>query len=149
MWRKVAKVGAVKADRNRSRSEPKAGVSCTCGLLVARGPGRGATSRIPPRRKGVAIPHAYPAPGKSAKPERSDGDLFAPGNPVESPGEKGLRLEGANSFHAASRPRRRAFSLRRRVLGRRGSGHRAGWYIWSTDAPERRGVAGGHRGVPS
>src|SRR5208283_3268531 len=28
----------------------------------------------------------------------------------------------------------RAFSLRRRVLGRRGSGHRAGWYIWSTDA---------------
>jgi hypothetical protein len=54
----------------------------------------------------------------------SDGDLFAPGNPVESPGEIGLRLEGANSFHAASRPRRRAFSLRRRVLGRRGSGHR-------------------------
>src|SRR5262249_34082263 len=68
----------------------------------------------------------------------SDGDLFAPGNPVESPGEMGLRLEGASSFHAASRPRRRAFSLRRRVLGRRGSGHRAGWYIWSTDAPERR-----------
>jgi hypothetical protein len=32
----------------------------------------------------------------------SDGDLFAPGNPVESPGEMGLRLEGANSFHAAS-----------------------------------------------
>jgi len=64
----------------------------------------------------------------------SDGDLFAPGNPVESPGEMGPRLEGANSFHAASRPRRRAFSLRRRVLGRRGSGHRAGWYIWSTDA---------------
>ena len=64
----------------------------------------------------------------------SDGDLFAPGNPVESPGEMGLRLEGANSFHAASRPRRRAFSLRKRVLGRRGSGHGAGWYIWSTDA---------------
>src|SRR5260370_41337738 len=64
MERKVAKVGAVKTERNRSRSEPKVGVSCTCGLLVARGPGRGATSRIIPRRKEVAIPHAYPAPGK-------------------------------------------------------------------------------------
>ena len=63
-----------------------------------------------------------------------DGDLFAPGNPVESPGEMGLRLEGANRFHAASRPRRRAFSLRRRVLGRRGSGHGAGRSIRSTDA---------------
>src|SRR5262249_23041983 len=62
MWRKVAKVGAVKADRNRSRSERKAGVSCTCGLLVAWGPGRGATSRISPRREEAAIPHAYPSP---------------------------------------------------------------------------------------
>jgi hypothetical protein len=35
---------------------------------------------------------------------------------------------------ALRRSCRRAFSLRRRVLGRRGSGHRAGWYIWSTDA---------------
>jgi hypothetical protein len=58
MERKVAKVGAVKTERNRRRSEPKVGVSCTCGLLVARGPGRGATSRIIPRRKEVAIPHA-------------------------------------------------------------------------------------------
>src|SRR5512135_3262234 len=64
MWRKVAKVGAVKTERNRSRSERKVGVSCTCGLLVARGPGRGATSRIIPRRKEVAIPLAYPAPEK-------------------------------------------------------------------------------------
>ena len=63
-----------------------------------------------------------------------DGDLFARGNPVESPGEMGVRLEGASSFHAASRPRRRAFSLRRRLLGRRGSGHGAGWSIRSTDA---------------
>jgi hypothetical protein len=55
----------------------------------------------------------------------SAGDLFARGNPVESPGEIGLRLEGASSFHAATRPRRRAFSLRTRVLGRRGSGHGA------------------------
>src|SRR4051812_43138256 len=31
-----------------------------------------------------------------------DGDLFARGNPVESPGEMGVRLEGASSFHAAS-----------------------------------------------
>jgi hypothetical protein len=46
----------------------------------------------------------------------------------------GLRLEGASSFHADSRPRRRAFSLRRRVSGRRGSGHGAGWYVRSTDA---------------
>src|SRR5512135_1011987 len=64
MGRKVAKVGAVKTERNRSRSERKVGVSCTCGLLVARGPGRGATSRIIPRRKEVAIPLAYPAPEK-------------------------------------------------------------------------------------
>src|SRR5512135_3688799 len=64
MWRKVAKVGAVKTERNRSRSERTVGVSCTCGLLVARGPGRGATSRIIPRRKEVAIPLAYPAPEK-------------------------------------------------------------------------------------
>ena len=34
---------------------------------------------------------------------RNDGDLFAPGNPVESPGEIGLRLEGADGFHAAMR----------------------------------------------
>src|SRR4051794_36769663 len=79
MWRKMAKVGAVKTDRNRSRRGRKVGVSCMCGLLVARGPGRGATSRIIPRREEVAIPHAYPATGQSAKPEvrigRSLGDL--------------------------------------------------------------------------
>jgi hypothetical protein len=38
--RKVAKVGAVKTGRNRCRSEWKVEVSCMCGLLVARGPGR-------------------------------------------------------------------------------------------------------------
>src|SRR5512147_2119024 len=64
MWRKVATVGAVKTERNRSRRGRKVGVSCTDGLLVARGPGRGATSRIIPRRTEVAIPHAYPDPGK-------------------------------------------------------------------------------------
>ena len=31
--------GAVKTERNWSRSERKVGVSCMCGLLVARGPG--------------------------------------------------------------------------------------------------------------
>src|SRR4051794_32711785 len=64
MWRKVAKVGAVKTERNRSRSGRKVGVSWTCGLLVERGPGCCATLRIPPRRKEVAIPDAYPTPGK-------------------------------------------------------------------------------------
>jgi hypothetical protein len=38
------------------------------------------------------------------------------------------------SLKALRRSCRRAFSLRRRVLGHRGSGHKAGWYIWSTDA---------------
>src|SRR5687768_12848177 len=71
MRRKVAKVGAVKTDRNRSRRGWKVGVSCMCGLLVARGPGCGATSRIIPRREEVAIPHAYLAKGQSAKPELS------------------------------------------------------------------------------
>src|SRR3954469_15698526 len=64
MKRKVEKVGAVKTGRNGSRSERKLGVSCMGGLLVARVPGCPATPRIHPSRKEVAIPHAYPAPGK-------------------------------------------------------------------------------------
>src|SRR5947199_1048451 len=69
MYRKVAKLGAVKTDRNWSRSERKLAVSCMGGLLVARVPGCRATSRIHPSRREVAIPHAYDAPAKSAKPE--------------------------------------------------------------------------------
>src|SRR3954470_11685375 len=68
MERKVVKVGAVKTDRNRSRSEPKVGVSCTCGLLVAWGPGCCATLRIPSRSEEAAIPHAYPSLGKVRNP---------------------------------------------------------------------------------
>src|SRR5829696_5785707 len=69
MVRKVAKVGAVKTDRNWSRSERKLGVSCMCGLLVARDPGCCATPRIHPWPKEDAIPHAYSPLAKSAKPE--------------------------------------------------------------------------------
>src|SRR3954447_524648 len=71
MVRKVAKLGAVKTDRNWSRSERKVGVSCMCGLLVARAPGCCATSRIHPWPKEDAIPHAYSPIAKSAKPELS------------------------------------------------------------------------------
>src|SRR4051794_5385737 len=106
MWRKVAKVGAVKTDRNRSRRGRKVGVSCMCGLLVARGPGRGATSRIIPRREEVAIPHAYPATGQSAKLElrelgalpgtRAEDDpaLARPGRPAPRP-DRGSTLYGS------------------------------------------------------
>src|SRR5947199_4729916 len=69
MYRKVAKLGAVKTDRNWSRSERKLAVSCMGGLLVARVPGCQETSRIHPSRREVAIPHAYAAPAKSTKPE--------------------------------------------------------------------------------
>src|SRR4051812_6467967 len=68
MYRKLSKLGAVKTDRNWSRSERNVGVSCTGGLLVARVPGCCATPRIPPGRKEVAIPHAYLAPGKVRNP---------------------------------------------------------------------------------
>src|SRR3954471_9423793 len=68
MYRKLSKLGAVKTERNWSRSERKLGVSCMGGLLVARVPGCCATPRIPPGRKEVAIPHAYPAPGKVRNP---------------------------------------------------------------------------------
>src|SRR5881227_824700 len=68
MYRKLSKLGAVKTDRNWSRSERNVGVSCMGGLLVARVPGCCATPRIPPGRKEVAIPHAYPAPGKVRNP---------------------------------------------------------------------------------
>jgi hypothetical protein len=40
MVMKVAKVGAVKTERNWSRRERKVGVSCMGGLLVARVPGQ-------------------------------------------------------------------------------------------------------------
>ena len=43
-------------------------------------------------------------------------------------------LEGSDGSPTASRPRRRASSLRRRVLGRRAGGHKAGWYIGPTEA---------------
>ncbi len=63
MVRKVAKVGAVKTERNWSRSERKVGVSCMSGLLVARDPGCCATPRIHPWPKEDAIEHAYsPSP---------------------------------------------------------------------------------------
>jgi hypothetical protein len=67
--RKVAKVGAVKTERNSSRSERNAGVSCMCGLLVARDPGCVATPRIHPSLKEDAIEHAYSPLARSAKPE--------------------------------------------------------------------------------
>src|SRR4051812_28250267 len=69
MVRKVAKGGAVKTDRNWSRSERKVGVSCMCGLLVARAPGCCATPRIHPSPKEDAIEHAYTPVARSAKPE--------------------------------------------------------------------------------
>src|SRR3954470_22778505 len=69
MVRKVAKLGAVKTERNGSRSERKVGVSCTCGLLVARDPGCCATPRIHPSPKEDAIEHAYLPVARSAKPE--------------------------------------------------------------------------------
>src|SRR5215212_8399437 len=69
MVRKVAKVGAVKTERNWSRSERKVGVSCMCGLLVARDPGCCATPRIHPWPKEDAIEHAYSPVARSAKPE--------------------------------------------------------------------------------
>src|SRR5947199_10506516 len=69
MSRKVAKLGAVKTDRNGSRSERKLAVSCMGGLLVARVPGCLATSRIHPSRREVAIPHAHATRAKSTKPE--------------------------------------------------------------------------------
>src|SRR4051812_33264208 len=68
MERKVVKVGAVKTDRNQSRSEPKVGVSCTCGLLVAWGLGCCATLRIPSRSEEAAITHAYASLGKVRNP---------------------------------------------------------------------------------
>jgi hypothetical protein len=62
-------------------------------------------------RAGFGLKETLRGPRRSSGVTRlRDGDLFAPGNPVESPGEMGLRLEGANSFHAASRPRRGDFS---------------------------------------
>jgi hypothetical protein len=69
MYRKVAKLGAVKTERNWSRRVRKLAVSCMGGLLVARVPGWLETSRIHPSHREVAIPHAYAAPAKSAKPE--------------------------------------------------------------------------------
>src|SRR3954452_17025959 len=69
MYRKLSKLGAVKTERNWSRSERNVGVSCMGGLLVARVPGCCATPRIPPGRKEVAIPHAYPSPGKVRNPK--------------------------------------------------------------------------------
>src|SRR3954447_9843115 len=72
MVRKVAKLGAVKTVRNWSRSERNVGVSCMCGLLVARDPGCCATSRIHPWPEEDAIPHAYSPIAKSVKPELSD-----------------------------------------------------------------------------
>src|SRR5512132_1153564 len=95
MWRKVAKGGAVKTERNRSRSERKVGVSCTCGLLVARGPGRGATSRIIPRRKEVAIPLAYPAPEKVRNRNLVPKYLEYPEIGISSRGLEGHRLKWA------------------------------------------------------
>src|SRR4051812_11131901 len=71
MVTKVAKVGAVKTDRNCSRSGPKVGVSCMGGLLVARGPGCCATPRIHPWPKEDAIPHAYSPIARTAKREVS------------------------------------------------------------------------------
>jgi hypothetical protein len=107
------------------------------GPAVNPSPSPGRPARPPSglrRAAGVRPAAGCPMPRLAFSATFRDGDLFARGNPVESPAEIGLRLGGASSFHAATRPRRRAFSLRRRVLGRRGSGHRAGWYIWSTDA---------------
>src|SRR4051812_44002040 len=72
MYRKLSKLGAVKTERNWSRSERNVGVSCMGGLLVARVPGCCATPRIPPGRKEVAIPHAYLAPGKVRNPNLED-----------------------------------------------------------------------------
>src|SRR4051794_3632187 len=69
MVRKVAKVGAVKTERNWSRSERKVGVSCMCGLLVARDPGCCTTPRIHPWPKEDAIERAYLPVARSAKPE--------------------------------------------------------------------------------
>src|SRR5438270_12408313 len=69
MVTKVAKVGAVKTERNWSRSERKVGVSCMCGLLVARDPGGCATPRIHPSPKEDAIEHAHSSFARSAKSE--------------------------------------------------------------------------------
>src|SRR3954449_7254694 len=82
MYRKLSKLGAVKTERNWSRSERNVGVSCMGGLLVARVPGCCATPRIPPGRKEVAIPHAYLAPGKGRNPNLGDPVLA---EPIEHP----------------------------------------------------------------
>src|SRR3954466_2123446 len=88
MYRKLSKLGAVKTERNWSRSERNVGVSCTGGLLVARVPGCCATPRIPPGRKEVAIPHAYLAPGKVRNPN----SVVPHGG--EGPGSETTRISG-------------------------------------------------------
>ena len=82
-------------------------------------------------------------PGYAARPEAKwetvlgwllgDGDLFAPGNP-SSRREKWPSPRRSQPFPCGLAASPEGFLVTRRVLGRRGGGHRAGRYIWSTEA---------------
>src|SRR4051812_42711863 len=122
MYRKLSKLGAVKTERNWSRSERNVGVSCMGGLLVARVTGCQATSRIHPNRKEVAIPHAYP-PSRKVRNPNSKGARRSSDRPIPRPDTVAPSAARRRAGGGRDRP---ADSIGERPMDRRNVRRRAG-----------------------